>query len=598
MLIEFKNNFRGYFTFYYKIIGNRIFAYLVLSILVSLLDGIGLAMFMPLFSAMSKDDSVSADDSTMGGLQFITDGIQALGISLNITTVLCVLGLLFTFKGVCKFIQLNFQVDLRYQFIRTVRTLLIENLTKLSYPGFLKLESGRVHNTLTSEVTKVFTSMNFYFLALQNAVMLLTYIGLAFLANAQFAILVAIGGVLSNLLYKKIYTATKQISIKLSANGVKFTSYMIQAIHNFKYLKSTNYFSRYSEKLKDVMHENEVLNKRVGFYNAISLSAKEPMIMIIVAGVIQIQISVIGTSLGAILLSLMFFYRALNFLVIIQNNWQSFVQNTGGMMSVTSTLNDMYDMREEITDVPPPTIQRALKIKDVDFSYGETKILDKINLEMPRNQTIALVGESGSGKTTLANLISGLISPDRGEITIDQVPLNNYDLNAFRSRIGYISQDAVVFNDSIYNNITFWAEPSEENKKRFWEVVELTSLTSFISTQPEKEQTRLGNNGILISGGQKQRISIARELYKKAEILILDEATSALDSETEKIIQENIEKLHGTYTMVIIAHRLSTIKNADIIYLLEKGKVTASGSFDTMLEVSERFKRMVNLQEI
>ena len=126
----------------------------------------------------------------------------------------------------------------------------------------------------------------------------------------------------------------------------------------------------------------------------------------------------------------------------------------------------------------------------------------------------------------------------------------------------------------------------------------MASLKDFIENQPEKENTNLGDNGILVSGGQKQRISIARELFKNAELLILDEATSALDSETEKMIQENIEKLHGSYTMVLIAHRLSTIKEADIIYLLEDGKISASGSFYEMMDKSSRFKKMVSLQAV
>ena len=176
--------------------------------------------------------------------------------------------------------------------------------------------------------------------------------------------------------------------------------------------------------------------------------------------------------------------------------------------------------------------------------------------------------------------------------------LKNLNLNSYRSKIGYISQEPVVFNDTIYNNITFWAEPTPSNMKRFWKTVELASLKDFIGELPKGESTELGDNGILISGGQKQRISIARELYKSTEILILDEATSALDSETERVIQDNIDKLHGQYTIVIIAHRLSTIKNADVIYLLEKGKVVAFGDFDEMLQRSDRFKRMVTLQEM
>ena len=165
-----------------------------------------------------------------------------------------------------------------------------------------------------------------------------------------------------------------------------------------------------------------------------------------------------------------------------------------------------------------------------------------------------------------------MLTPENGKVLIDGIALTQYNLDSYRSKIGYISQDSVIFNDDLYNNITFWAEPTPENEKRFWEVIKMASLEEFVKNQPDKEKTRLGDNGILISGGQKQRISIAREMYKKVEILILDEATSALDSETEHIIQENIENLHGQYTMIVIAHRLSTIRNVDTIYLLDKGK--------------------------
>ncbi len=157
-------------------------------------------------------------------------------------------------------------------------------------------------------------------------------------------------------------------------------------------------------------------------------------------------------------------------------------------------------------------------------------------------------------------MIAGLFLPASGELLIDEVPLRQIDLDTYRDRIGYISQESVIFNDSIFNNITFWADPSPDNIKRFEEVVEMASLKEFVQAQPGKEHSRLGDNGLLISGGQKQRISIARELYKNTAILIFDEATSALDSETERIIQENIEKLYGNFTMVLIAHRLSTIK--------------------------------------
>ena len=156
----------------------------------------------------------------------------------------------------------------------------------------------------------------------------------------------------------------------------------------------------------------------------------------------------------------------------------------------------------------------------------------------------------------------------------------------------------MIFNDSIFNNVTFWQEKSEENEEKFRQTIEKVSLSEFLNELPEKENTQLGNNGILISGGQKQRISIARELYKDVELLILDEATSALDTETERHIKNNIDLLQGQTTLIIIAHRLSTIKNVDIIYLLDKGKIIASGDFDGLIKSSEKFRKMVELQEL
>jgi subfamily B ATP-binding cassette protein MsbA len=167
----------------------------------------------------------------------------------------------------------------------------------------------------------------------------------------------------------------------------------------------------------------------------------------------------------------------------------------------------------------------------------------------------------------------------------------------YRKRFGYITQEPVIFNDTIFNNVTLWASKSPENIIRFDKAVQLASMSQFMNELPDQEDTRLGDNGLLVSGGQKQRISIARELFKDVDVLIFDEATSALDSETECLIQDNIDMLMGRFTIVIIAHRLSTIRKADVITLMSKGKVVQSGDFKALLSSNHQFKRMVELQE-
>ena len=232
----------------------------------------------------------------------------------------------------------------------------------------------------------------------------------------------------------------------------------------------------------------------------------------------------------------------------------------------------------------PFRFKNKIELSNLSFSYNDEKIIDSVSLEILKNQTVAIIGESGSGKTTLVNLISGLLRSDSGNISIDGTYLIDIDKNTFHKKIGYITQEPVIFNDSVFNNVTFWDDKNEQNTKRFFAALKKASLFETVTNMKLKEDELLGNNGINLSGGQKQRISIARELYKDVEILIMDEATSALDTETEKRIQENIEALKGKYTIIVIAHRISTIKNVDRVVLLDKGKIIETGTFSQIIK--------------
>lgn len=597
MKVNVKNNFFGYYQFFYKVLGARLLVDMFQSILVSFFDGIGLAMFIPLLQSMASSENQGSTDS-MGKLHFFTDIFVYLNVPLNIYNVLIMLSILFVLKGLFKFLQLKSQVNLKQTFIKKLRYDLTDSLQHLSYTGFLKHDAGKIQNTVTSEVQKLHLALTHYLTSVSGIAMLLTYVAMAFMANWQFAFLVAVGSILSNLIFRGIVRAVQAASIKISDKGNAFNSHLIEAVHYFKYLKATNQFKGFSKKIKSVIEETESLNKKIGYFQAITASVREPLVMIIVVVVIIVQIKWMGGNLGSIILSLLLFYRALSFLMNFQSSWQNFLQNVGAIYAVSGLAEEMKSNKEFQTDIAFENFNQGIKLHNLCFSYGDNKVLKNVNLEIPKNQTVALVGESGSGKTTLANIITGILPMDQGRFTVDGVSLCNYNLDSYRDRIGYISQEAVIFKDNVFNNITFWAEPNEWNRKRFWEVIEMASLTDFVNSLEDKDRTNLGDKGMLISGGQRQRISIARELFKEADILILDEATSALDSETEVAIQRNIEKLQGKYTIIIIAHRLSTIKNANRIYMLEKGEVSYSGTFNELVEKSKRFKRMVSLQQI
>ena len=586
-----------YFSYFKNIAGRHMYGYILVNLLVGLLDGLGLAMFIPLLGIASGINANTGDENS-DVINFIVNLFDSVGINLNLVNALLFMVVVFSIKGVFYYLRNVYFIKIRVKSVSLLRLNLIKSLNDLSYSGFTKLEAGRIQNTMVGELGKVIGALMSFFVYLQHIIMLATYIFLAFIANWQFAILVAIGGSLSNLFYKYINNYTKEKATLLSSKGNSFNAILIQILHNFKYLKATNHYQLFSKKLVNNIHEQEKINLGVGKISSIGESLREPFTIVIITGVIIVQTSYLGESFSSILLSLLLFYRALGHLVSMQNSWNTFLANSSGIDSFETLLSDFKHYKEPLHYQEKIEHIDDISIKNISLSFRGKKAIDNISFSIKKNSSVAFVGESGAGKTTLANIISGLQTPDDGEIIIEGKSLYKTNLNFFRNHLGYITQEAVIFNDSIFNNVTFWQEKSEENEEKFRKTIEKVSLSEFLNELPEKENTQLGNNGILISGGQKQRISIARELYKDAELLILDEATSALDTETERHIKNNIDLLQGQTTLIIIAHRLSTIKNVDIIYVLDKGKIIASGDFDSLIKSSEKFRKMVELQEL
>ena len=591
-----EKNFK-YFFFFFSYLKYKIFVLILLSLLVGLLDGFGLALFIPLFQ-VAVDDSSQSTNPELGELDFLLDFMNSVGFNLNVGNILIFMTTLFLIKGIFKFFDSYYKVSLQIFFVKKLRFKMLDGMEDVSYQNFVGMDAGRIQNTLSAEVYKVTASFISYFNTLQYAVLLLVYMGLAFISNWQFAILVSIGGFISNVFFKMLFRRTEVASINISNKGHVFQSFLIQAVQHFKYLKATSYFRNYKQKLTKQVDEIENLQKRIGLYNSLLNGLREPIILIIVVLVILIQVSLLGGGLASILLSLMFFYRALNYVISVQSSWQTFISQFGGIVSSTEIIQ-MFDEGVEINDgrngMGPLDY---IFLDKVGFGFKDgLQILENVDLEIQKNQTIAFVGPSGSGKTTLVNLIVGLFNPNQGKIYINGQERNQLNILELRSKVGYITQEPVIFNDSVFNNVTFWLPKTQENLERFWKAIEMANLTDFVRSLKGQEDMVLGDNGVKASGGQKQRISIARELFKEVEIIVFDEATSALDSDSEKVIQENINSLQGKYTIILIAHRLSTIKSVDKIYLIDNGRIKASGDFDQLFHSDSNFRRMVQLQE-
>ncbi|MDT0686587.1 ABC transporter ATP-binding protein [Autumnicola psychrophila] len=590
-----KKNF-GSFAYFYANLRYRIFIVFGLSVLIGVLDGLGLTMFLPLLQMMSDSGETESED--LGRIEYLVNFLNLIGLELNLLTILLFMVFFFLAKGVVQYIAAIYKVHVQQNFITKLRNKTLKGLNRLSYKYFVMSDAGRIQNTLTGEIGRVSNAYNNYLLSFQQGVLVVVYMAFAFYVDAQFAVLVSVGGVLTNFLYKNLYKNTKGASRKLTGESNFFQSLIIQNVANYKYLKATGSLKKYGEKLSSSIRQIEKNNKRIGKLSAIMTSAREPILVIVVVSVIYIQVSLLGSELGPILMSLLFFYRALTYLMQMQVSWNKFLGFAGSLENVMDFENELKENKENTGKKEFQKSVEELTLSNVEFIYGKTLVLDKIDLSVSRHETVAFVGESGSGKTTLVNILAGLLPVEKGNFYINGVKSGNWNIPSFQNKVGYITQDSVIFNDTVYNNVTFWAERTESNMQRFKEAIDKAEISTFVESFPEKEDTTLENNGINLSGGQKQRISIARELFKEVEILILDEATSALDSETERAIQENIDALKGEYTILIVAHRIATIKNADRIVVMQNGKISSIGSFSELLVESPYFKKLVELQEV
>lgn len=591
-----KRNFTG-FAFFYRYLGKSILGAFVLSMAVSFMDGMGLSMFFPLLKIVSGSQNL-ADSADMENLAYVVSGIESLGIPMTLATVLLFMVIFFSLKGIAKYCQSIYLVILQQSFIRDIRIRSLNLLNNIKFKAFITSDIGRIQNTMTTEVERSQQSFKSYFESLQHGTMVFIYMGFAFFLDAQFAILVCIGGGLTTLFYRVLYKYTKAASRKLSNHNSIYQGKVIQHIGNFKYLKASGRVHEYATQLADIIRQVESARRQIGFLASIASAAREPMMVAVVALVIFAQVTLLDGAIGAIIISLLFFYRALTSLTQMQMQWNRYIENSGSLENLKNFQIELRKEQEVIGKHTLDNFKQSIDLIDLSFYFGSTLILDDINLNIKKNESIALVGESGSGKSTLVNLLTGLLPPDYGKITIDGIEFKDLDKESYQKRIGYVSQDSVIFNDTIYNNVTFWAPKNQANLQRFQKAMDQASLNDFFMNLAYGEDTELGNNGINLSGGQKQRISIARELYKDIDILILDEATSALDSETEKEIQKSVENLQGEYTLIMIAHRLSTIRHADSIVYMEKGRIIDQGNFSELQTRQDRFRKMVELQEL
>jgi len=587
-----------YIKMYQIYLGFRMYLIYVLGIVASFLEGIGIIMLLPLLQSLDEGNDLKNSEGILN--QSIYKLINFLGFTDSILSILILICIAFVLKGVVTFFSHGLTAILTGQLLKEIKMKLFELYSKMSYSYFTSKNTGDLINLINEQPTKAleaFRQLAWLGSYLLNTIVLMS---LAFIITFSFGIMALGLGILILILFLKMNSYVQNLSrIAAHENGT-LTKWLIQSLHGFKYLISTNQINSLKKYVNNSISILTSTQIKSGVAGAFTQSVREPIAVLFIMVIVYVQIFILNLSLEPILVSIVLFYRALNSTLAVQSAFQTTFQNIGSMELVHEEFLNQRKHQFNNGNKLIGKFEKQITINNVTFNYDDSQRgVNNISLNIPFKSSIAIVGESGSGKTTLVDLITLTHQQQKGDIIIDGTNSREINQSSWKKQIGYVSQDTIIFDDTIANNISMWQDNlnDKETYNKLRNVAKKANILNFIESLEKGFNTVVGDRGILLSGGQKQRIFIARELFRNPNILILDEATSALDSESEKNIQYSIESLKGKITVIIIAHRLSTIKKVDNIYLLDKGKIIEKGSYDDLKnDKNSKFSEIVELQ--
>lgn len=482
---------------------------------------------------------------------------------------------------------------------------IFNNYLSQEYIFFLNQNSSELSKNVLTEVNRVIIGVIYpMLLAASKFVILIFIIMLLLYFNPKLSLIISLT---LSIIYGVVYYLAREylrnigeLSSKATFEKYKFTDEAFNGIKDIKLRRTEEEFlKKYSQPAKDFAQYSTTST-------AVSLIPRYAIETLAFGGLLLIVIFFIITSenyMEVIPLVALYALAGYKIMPALQQIYHSITQiryNTPALEILLKDLKkNLSQKKEEINTVSLPKIKSNIQLKSVSFKYPNTEnqALENLNLKITHNSLIAFVGKTGSGKTTLIDILLGLLPISKGEILFDEVKLNSNNLALWQKKLGYVPQNIFLTDDTIKNNIAFAVPENLIDDKKIVNAANLAELDDYISNLPEKYNTFVGERGIRISGGQIQRIGIARALYHNPEILVFDEATSALDNVTEKNIMSSIKTLSKKKTIIIVAHRLSTIKNCDQIYLIEKGKISAQGTYDELIKSSKSFYDMVYVDD-
>ena len=531
---------------------------------------------------------------------WIDQTIQSVGASNALLFVGLFLVLMTGLKVGMAYMGSHFMIPIRTGVLRDLRNQLYHKIINLPIGFFTEERKGDIISRMTSDVAEVEASiMSSLDMIFKNPIMILIYLGVMFSMSWQLTVFVLCLLPFSGWLIGKIGKSLKKSSALGQQLNGEMLSQVEETLGGLRVVKAFNAehkledrFANLNEKIRRTLNR---LNRRYNLAHPVSEFIGTVVIAILLwfGGVL---ILTNRSSIGApeFVYFIIIFYSIIAPAKDLSRASYSIQRGLASLERVDKILMTENTIKEPKQPQEIKTFADKIEFKNLSFKYQTDWVLKDINLVVPKGKTVALVGQSGSGKSTLVDLLPRYYDPVKGEVMIDGVNIKKYTRHDLRSLMGNVNQEAILFNDTFYNNIAFGVETA--TLEQVIEAAKIANAHDFIMATENGYETNIGDRGSKLSGGQRQRVSIARAILKNPPILILDEATSALDTESEKMVQEALENLMLNRTTLVVAHRLSTIKRADEICVLHEGKIVERGKHDDLIALEGYYKRLCDMQ--
>jgi ABC-type multidrug transport system fused ATPase/permease subunit len=549
--------------------------------LTSLLDAVPLIGFAPIIDLLIHPDLSQASPATL----HITAWIARAGLPATLPVVATLFVSLLIVKSLVATATQLVVTKVNFSLTKASMTRILSSFLGAGWPFFVRNDCGTLGNTLMRETEKITIAFESTAVILANSLRLAAYLVIALLLSWKLTVLTL--GLLGLALLPFFLLGRLAYGIGATHTRManEFQGSVIETLSAAKLILGFGNQEKSLRKISDSLGPYLKSSVQWVMVRAVSPLAFEPLGFMMALTILYVGLMRFQIPLSSLFI-LLYILKTSSGLAMNVMNEKNRLEN------VAPALEQIDRLESEALRMVQPTglrrfelLEREVLFEGVRFSYPDREeTLKGVTVAIPKGRMTALVGRSGSGKTTFIDLLLGFYQPQAGRITVDGVPLGELDILSWRQRIGFVPQDPFLFRASIRENL-LWAN-SEATPKEIEQARAAANATEFISQLPEGLDTVVGDRGVRLSGGQRQRIALARTLLRKPELLILDEATSALDSHSELMIRESVERLSKSVTVVAIAHRLSTIKSADRIYVLDKGSVVESGSFEQLMSIN------------